>query len=159
MLFPHTWCKLYHDLWKNTSELRGIILRVHGNSCRVWWVREGAQWCAERHCRGIWHWAAQQGACFHGSDVALSGCLYQPENVVQVLTCAEPEPWTHSPCAPGNNPLSHEKEIAEWVLGIFSFTVLIQTPFAAFLLISSWLWSGYRGKRDLIVKAAGDDLV
>lgn len=34
MMFPHTWCKLYHDLWNNTNELRGITLRVHGNNCR-----------------------------------------------------------------------------------------------------------------------------
>lgn len=43
----------------------------------------------------------------------------------------------HSPCVPGNAALPHEKEKTERPPEIFSFIVLIQTPFEVFLLISS----------------------
>lgn len=131
---------------KPQVNLEKSLLEFVAASAEVWWVREGAQWCADRHCRGIWN------------PFPWEWCGFSLKMLCRSLPGQN---WSHehSPCAPENNLLCHEKKITERALGIFSFTVLIQTSFEIFLLISSWLWSGYRRKKDLIVKAAGGDLV
>lgn len=65
--------------------------------------------------------------------------------------------WSHehSPCPPGSNLLCYGERITLWALEVLALQSLCKPHLWFFLLISSWLWSGYRGKRDLIVKAAG----
>lgn len=157
MLFPHTWCKLHHNLWKTTNEFRGI----------TW-----SSWQQLQRCDGLGRelrdvqkdTAGEFGTGQPSRESVSKGVMWLCQtawiSLKRFCRSLPVQNWSHehSPCAPGNNLLSQEKKITEWALGIFSFTVLIQAPFEVFLLISSWLWSGYRGKRELIVKAAGGDL-
>lgn len=109
--------------------------RAHGNNCRDTMSLDG---CSVM-CRG----PLQVNLTADGLVSVSMGVMWSCQTAYIILKklcrslLVQNRSYECSSCAPGNVALSHDKEMTEEALEIFSSTVLIQTPFEVFLLISS----------------------